>query len=134
VMELASLLTGESFTDSPASVSPVIAGFLRGYNDRLDDRRRQELIPFAARAPKARHAVLVRQLRGDPDRRVNLALASGHVAFPASPAVGACRRHSRPIIRISAGSTIRRRNGLIAAMYAAPNLPFGLTRTAIWPR
>jgi hypothetical protein len=49
VMELASLLTGELFTDKPASVSPVIAGFLRGYNDRLDDRRRQELIPFAAR-------------------------------------------------------------------------------------
>jgi hypothetical protein len=50
VMELASLLSGEPFGDAPHSVCPVLAGFLRGYNDRLDHARRQDLIRFAAEA------------------------------------------------------------------------------------
>lgn len=50
VMELASMLAGESFTDHPRSVSRPIASFLRGYNDFLDDRRRGDLYRFAARA------------------------------------------------------------------------------------
>jgi hypothetical protein len=48
VMELASMLAGEQFTDRPRCVDPVIAGFLRTYNDGLDDRRRQDLYPLAA--------------------------------------------------------------------------------------
>jgi hypothetical protein len=48
VMELASLLGDESFSDRPECVSPVIGGFLRTYNDLLDDRRRQDLRPYAA--------------------------------------------------------------------------------------
>jgi hypothetical protein len=50
VMELASMLAGESFTDHPGSVSPAIASFLRNYNDVLDDRRRQDLYEYAAKA------------------------------------------------------------------------------------
>lgn len=50
VMELASMLAGEPFGDHPESVCPVIAGFLRSYNDHVDDRRRQELYTYAARA------------------------------------------------------------------------------------
>lgn len=49
VMELASMLGGERFTDKPRSVSPVIQGFLRTYNDTLDDARRQDLYAYAAR-------------------------------------------------------------------------------------
>jgi len=49
VMELASMLAGESFTDHPQSVSAPIASFLRRYNHVLDDRRRQDLYPYAAR-------------------------------------------------------------------------------------
>jgi hypothetical protein len=49
VMELASMLAGEPFTDHPQSVSAPIASFLRRYNDLLDDRRRQELYPYAAK-------------------------------------------------------------------------------------
>jgi hypothetical protein len=49
VMELASILAGEEFTDRPQSVSPVIRNFLRAYNDGLDDRPRQTLYPLAAR-------------------------------------------------------------------------------------
>jgi hypothetical protein len=48
VMELASMLAGESFTDHPRSVSPVIATFLRSYNDIVDDERRQDLYRYAA--------------------------------------------------------------------------------------
>ncbi|MBV9603920.1 MAG: hypothetical protein JO027_02370 [Solirubrobacterales bacterium] len=48
VMELASMLAGESFSDHPRSVSRPIASFLRGYNDLLDDRRRCDLYRYAA--------------------------------------------------------------------------------------
>jgi hypothetical protein len=48
VMELASMLAGEPFSDRPASVCPVIAGFMRAYNDRVDDDRRQDLYRYAA--------------------------------------------------------------------------------------
>ena len=49
VMELSSMLAGERFSDKPRSVSPVILGFLRTYNDCLDEDRRQDLYPYAAR-------------------------------------------------------------------------------------
>lgn len=48
VMELSSMLAGEPFSDRPRSVSPVIAGFLRAYNDLIDDRRRQDLFGCAS--------------------------------------------------------------------------------------
>ncbi len=48
VMELASMLAGEGFTDHPRSVSRPIASFLRGYNDLVDDRRRADLYGYAS--------------------------------------------------------------------------------------
>src|SRR5579885_854940 len=48
VMELASMLAGEGFSDHPRSVSRPIASFLRGYNDLVDDRRRGDLYRYAA--------------------------------------------------------------------------------------
>jgi hypothetical protein len=48
VLELASVLAAEKFSAYPASVCPVIATFLRCYNDEVDDWRRQDLIPCAA--------------------------------------------------------------------------------------
>jgi hypothetical protein len=48
VMELASMLAEEPFSDRPRCVDPVIAGFLRTYNDGLDDKRRQDLYPLAS--------------------------------------------------------------------------------------
>jgi len=50
VMELASMLAGERFTDSPRSVCPVVAAFMRTYNDAVDDTRRQDLYGFAAQS------------------------------------------------------------------------------------
>jgi hypothetical protein len=51
VMELASMLAGERFTDRPGSVSSPIAALLRRYNDWLggDEDRRQTLYGYAAR-------------------------------------------------------------------------------------
>jgi hypothetical protein len=48
VMELASMLADEPFSDRPPSVSPTIGAFLRTYNDGLDDERRQDLYAVAA--------------------------------------------------------------------------------------
>jgi len=50
VMELSSMLSGERFTDRPRAVCPVIASFLRSYNDAVDDERRQDLYAYAALA------------------------------------------------------------------------------------
>src|ERR671929_1974841 len=48
VMELASMLAHEPFSDRARSISPTIGAFLRTYNDGLDDARRQDLYPVAA--------------------------------------------------------------------------------------
>lgn len=48
VVELASMLAGERFSDHPRSVCPVVASYMRALNDCLDDERRQELYPYAA--------------------------------------------------------------------------------------
>ncbi|HZE03801.1 MAG TPA: hypothetical protein VE127_01170 [Solirubrobacteraceae bacterium] len=42
-MELASMLADEPFSDRPRCVSPAIGGFLRAYNDLVDDDLRQDL-------------------------------------------------------------------------------------------
>jgi hypothetical protein len=49
VVELASMLAGDRFSDHPPSVCPVIAGFLRGYNDLVPEEELLELYPVAAR-------------------------------------------------------------------------------------
>ncbi len=48
VMELASLLADEPFSDRPASVCPALREFLQGYNDRLPDQLRQDLYALAS--------------------------------------------------------------------------------------
>lgn len=48
VVELASMLAGEAFSDRPRSVSPVVAAFMRGYNDGISDARRRDLYPLAS--------------------------------------------------------------------------------------
>src|SRR3954453_2995574 len=77
VMELASMLAGEPFSDHPRSVSKPLAALLRGYNDALDDTRRQTLKPYASacvgtaggRAADRRRRTLVRRwLSGERGR------------------------------------------------------------------
>lgn len=63
VMELASMLSGERFSDRPASVCPVIGSFLRAYNDSIDDFRRQDLYAYAARIVGSRSSKDVQRAR-----------------------------------------------------------------------
>jgi hypothetical protein len=49
VVELASMLAGEEFSDRPRCVCPVIAAFLRTWNDLAAYADRQRLRPYAAR-------------------------------------------------------------------------------------
>jgi hypothetical protein len=65
VMELASMLGGEPFSDHPASVCPVIGVLLRTYNDALDDGGRQELYAYAAKAVGSRGSRDVERARAD---------------------------------------------------------------------
>ena len=69
MIELASMLAGERFSDRPPSVCPMIAAILRAYNDLTDDRRRADLYRYAAE---------VVGTRADPRlerRRAQMALA-----------------------------------------------------------
>jgi hypothetical protein len=75
-MELASMLAHESFSDHPRSVCPVIAEFLRTYNDTVDDDRRQDLYPYASLA------VGTRGSRALERRRARLCLETVDPRFP----------------------------------------------------
>jgi hypothetical protein len=48
VLELASMLSHEGFSDRPRSVCPALREFLQGYNDTLPDELRQALLPLAS--------------------------------------------------------------------------------------
>lgn len=63
VMELASMLAGEPFSDRPASACPVLGGFLRAYNDRIDDTRRQDLYRYASDVVETRGSAEVERAR-----------------------------------------------------------------------
>jgi hypothetical protein len=65
VMELASMLAGEPFSDHPVTVCPVIGSFLRSYNDSIDDRRRQSLYEYASKVVGSRAAQRAQQARAD---------------------------------------------------------------------
>lgn len=65
VMELASMLAGESFTDHPQSVCPAIGSFLRAYNDSIDDTRRQDLYAYASMVVGTRASSEVERQRAE---------------------------------------------------------------------
>jgi len=65
VVELASMLAHEPFSDRPQSVCPVIAGFLRSYNDHVDERRRQDLDAYACRVVGTRTDAATERTRAD---------------------------------------------------------------------
>ncbi len=88
VMELASMLAGEPFSDRPRSVSATLAAMLRGYNDGLDDRRRASLKYYASAsvgtarggAAERHRRRLVRAAFADSRRSRRLLAALGRVA------------------------------------------------------
>jgi hypothetical protein len=68
-MELASVLSGGPFSDHPQGTCPVIAAFLRSYNDHVDDERRQDLYNYAARVVGTRTDAAVERRRAEMCRR-----------------------------------------------------------------
>jgi hypothetical protein len=65
VMELASMIAGEPFSDHPASVCPVIGSFLRAYNDSVDNHRRQDLYEYAAKVVGSAGPAAVQHARSE---------------------------------------------------------------------
>jgi hypothetical protein len=65
VVELASLIAQEEFSDRPDCVCPVIASFLRGWNDRAPYAERQRLAPYAERIVGSRRGPEVTRERRD---------------------------------------------------------------------
>jgi hypothetical protein len=65
VMELASMLADEPFSDHPVSVCPVIGGLLRAYNDSVDDDRRQDLYSYAAKVVGSAGSPAVERARAE---------------------------------------------------------------------
>jgi hypothetical protein len=64
-MELSSMLAGEPFTDRPECVCPVIAEFLRTYNDEVDEKRRRDLYDYASQAVGTRAGNDIERLRAN---------------------------------------------------------------------
>jgi hypothetical protein len=64
-MEVASMLADEPFSDEPDCVCPVIAEFLRTYNDQVDDERRQDLYAYASLVVDTRDGAAVERRRAD---------------------------------------------------------------------
>jgi hypothetical protein len=65
VAELVSMLAGERYSDHPRCACPALVAFLRGYNDGLDDVRRQELIALAPALVGTRATEARTTARGD---------------------------------------------------------------------
>jgi hypothetical protein len=65
VMELASMLAGEPFSDHPGCVCPVIGSFLRAYNDSVDDARREDLYAYAATVVGSRAGTEIQHARAE---------------------------------------------------------------------
>jgi hypothetical protein len=106
VVELASLLAREDFSDRPRCVCPVIGAFLRGWNDRAPHAQRQRLGPYAARIVGSRGDT------GVTRERRNLCLQWAGAYRGASAAPGATARLGARL-RVAAAC------GLVAA--ARPN-------------
>jgi hypothetical protein len=65
VVELASVIAGEPFSDRPACVCEVIAALLRGWNHRASHVERQRLVPYASRIVGSRASRRMTRLRRD---------------------------------------------------------------------
>jgi hypothetical protein len=65
IVELASIIGGERFSDRPRCVCRVLAAFLRGWNDRASYADRQRLEPYAALVVGTRGYRRISRIRRD---------------------------------------------------------------------
>lgn len=84
VVEMASMLADERFSDRPRSVCPVVGALLRAYNDALDDRRRQHLRYLAAECVGTRSDYALQ------DRRATRLLLAADAWIAARGRTGRC--------------------------------------------
>lgn len=59
------MLADEPFSDHPQCVCPVIASFLRDYNDSVSDERRQDLYRYAAMVVGTGASIEVQRARAE---------------------------------------------------------------------
>jgi hypothetical protein len=111
VAELVSMLAGERYSDHPRCACPALTAFLRGYNDSLDDVRRQDLFALASDLVGTRGPEPVTTRRGESlvalawryERRVGLLRLGPVLNYPgrlsryeaAGSHLGRCARHQR---------------------------------------
>lgn len=89
-MEFASYLAGEPWSDSPQCTDPLLAHLARAVNDRLSDRRRDELVADIPR---------VIGLRGD--HRILAPVIALRAAASALPVVSMGRQHALAVALLS---------------------------------
>jgi hypothetical protein len=87
IMELASMLAGERFSDRPTSVCPVIGAVLRAYNDNTEETLRQDLYRYASEVVGTRASFELQH------RRATLALAWARTRYEVR---GRLRRQPAP--------------------------------------
>jgi hypothetical protein len=148
VMELASMLAGEPFSDHPQSVCPVIAAVLRAYNDWVDDERRQELYGYAAkvvgsrastRIERARAKQMISWIAAPPPGRIRRWLLPGPRVITPWPPYEALGTHAvRVIARRSRGDLLACVDRLLemssGEMAGSPKSPCALPDSAPAPR
>lgn len=119
VMELASMLAGEPFSDHPACACPVIGSFLRAYNDSLDDERRQDLYAYAAKIVGSRCTGAVQRARAERLAEWELELRRRRFARRMLPErlrdVGLRRRHALDAVGTHAVHAIRKHSDVTHA-------------------
>jgi hypothetical protein len=114
VVELASLMAGEKFSDHPRCVCDVIAAFLRSLNDRVGHSDRQRLRPYAGRVVGSRAARQITRQRRD------LCLAAAGARLEAGPIrrlLGRLAMRARIFVVIGLRPAVRLNRG--AGEYAA---------------
>jgi hypothetical protein len=114
VVELASMVGGERFSDRPDCVCPVIAAYLRAWNDRAGYAQRQRLLPYATRVVGSRAD------RATTRRRRDICLRWGELADP----------RSGPVRRLLARSKARLRLGWLLGLKPAVRLNEGAAEYA----
>ena len=108
VVELASVIAKERFSDRPRCVCPVIGAFLRGWNDRAPHAERQRLGPYAARIVGSRRSRQVTRER----REICLDWAGADlIQDGARPRLYRARMRFRIAVFCSLGAAVRLSEG-----------------------
>lgn len=128
VMELASWLAGEPFSDEPACVSPVIGAFLRVWNDSLDEEPRNRLLqPYAAR--------VIGTTTTDEDENTRAWLATDWLVRTFAPAWldrAGLDDHAQQLRALKAISSSGRAKKALPIITAAGDAAWSATRGAAW--